>query len=423
MAGFPRHHGVVHQDGMRRGGRPNPSPTPRQRSTVPCIGILAILLLFLSAGPAPATPLGDLAASMKPGEWRQLATNNVGAVSQLYTKNPGYDDNQAWNSKKRKMVMEIVEHADGSTCPNTCPRGLVTYDDDTNTWTTGGAQPPQQVIYHNYDHVAWDDTNEVLYYRYSGTPNIYRYCFNNSPSWCSGRAGTWSQIPSPAPVMPNCCQIAGAITYHEAMDGGSLLFFNGDTYGSLSGGLVQYRESTQTWMVLGGPFPDGDYHNIAEYSPVKRVAIFGGGNGNGGPANHLWKVAADKTITPLQDAPFNIAFGSTTRSAVADPVTGNFLFIYGYGAHQGQLWELDPDGPGTWTLIDADLTTPGKICNTAYASSDGCGNDFYAASVPTYGVIMYWKFTGPASGEVWLYKHSPSAASARPAAPSALTVR
>lgn len=404
---------------------PRSSAAPKHAPR-PTAGLTAALLLF-AVVPVHATELGRAAASMKPGEWRRLTTNNVAAVSQLYTRNPGYDDNQAWNSKKRKMVMVIVEHADGSTCPNSCPRGLVTYDDDTNTWATGGPQPPQEVIWHNYDHVAWDDDNEVLYYRYSGQSNIYRYCFNNAPPWCNGRAGTWTRLPSPASVMPNCCQIAGAITYHAAMDGGSLLFFDGDAYGSNRGGLFQYTETSGRWVPLAGSrgeFPVGSYSNLAEYSPTKRIAIFGGGGGNGGPARNLWKIGPDKTITKLPDAPFDITLGVYNRSAVADPVTGNFIFIFGTAPGEGQLWELNPDGTGSWRRLDADLTTPGKICESFYDSSAGCSGDFYGTSVPNYGVLMYWKFTGRSSGEVWLYKHAePGTSPIPPAAPSNLTAR
>src|SRR5262245_6282708 len=62
------------------------------------LGILAAILLFTVAGSAAATPLGDLAAGMQPGEWRQLTTNNISAVSQAWTAigaDPGYDDNLA----------------------------------------------------------------------------------------------------------------------------------------------------------------------------------------------------------------------------------------------------------------------------------------------------------------------------------------
>jgi hypothetical protein len=393
-------------------------------------GIFVALLLFFMAEPAAATQLGNLAASMNPGEWRQLTTNNIGAVSRAFFGNPGYDDNQFWNSKKRQMMIETSTHGAFTTCPGACPLPLITYDDDTNTWTTGGAQPPHTgATWHNYDHAAWDDTNEIFYYRYSNTPNIYRYCVNNTPSWCAGRQGTWTLIASsPLSLMPNCCQVAGAISYHETLSGGALLFYNGDTFGMGCGGLLGYRESTGTWQMLGGSpcqFPTGDYNNLAEYSPRKKVAIFGGGIGNLTQAHgkRLWKIDQNGTITRLTDAPRPINTGIINRSAVADPGTGNFIFIFGYEAAQGEMWELNPDGNGTWTLIDSDLRRPGKICNSFLDSSAGCSGDFYGAAVSTYGVIMYWKYTGLSAGEVWIYKHVASKPPIAPTPPKDLIVR
>jgi hypothetical protein len=392
--------------------------------------LLATPLLLIMGEPAAASQLGNLAASMKPGEWRQLPTNNIGAVNKaLYSVGVGYDDNQHWNSKKRKLMIETAQHGAFVTCPGACPIPLITYDDETNTWTTGGARPPASVTWHNYDHAAWDDVNEVLYYRYSSSADIYRYCVNNTPSWCAGRQGTWTSIASsPEPLMPNCCQVAGAITYHDTLNGGTLLFYNGDTYGTLCGGLLGYRESTGTWQALGGSncqFPAGDYHNLAEYSSRKQTAIFGGGNGNAPDANNkrLWKITGSGTITRLADAPHDIALGIHNRSAVADPVSGNFIFIFGTAPTQGQMWELNPDGNGRWTQIDSDLRSPGKICNQFFDPSAGCSGDFYGAAVSTYGVIMYWKYTGPSAGEVWIYKHAPSAPTIAPMAPSAVSVR
>jgi len=384
------------------------------------LGMLGMVVLIATARPAAATELGSLAAAMAPGTWAQLTTKNVGAVSLLFTLGPGYDDSSMfWNSKKRVIGHMIVEHSAGSSCPNACYRGLVTYDDETNTWTTGGPRPPQSVTYHNYDHVAFDDVNEVLYVRYSNSRQVHRYCYNNTPAWCAGRQNTWSPLPL-APT--GFTQIAGAITYHSTMDGGSLLFFTGDAFGVNHGALAQFRESTGTWTVIGGAgqaFTNGDYHNLAEYSPVKQVAIFGGGNGS----NRLWKITANKTITPLTNAPFSITLGAGNRSAIADPVSGNFIFIFGIGPGQGQLWELNPDGAGTWTRLDASLTGAGEICEDFFDTGAGCSGDLHGAAIPTYGVIMYWQITGSTAGRVWLYKHAPSQPLSPPAAPTSLTAK
>ncbi len=393
------------------------------------LGIFVAVLLLTMAEPAPASELGRVAATMATGTWAQVTTNNIGAVSQALYGPPGFDDNQVWNSKKRKMMMEIATHGAFSSCPGVCPIGLITYDDETNTWTTGGAQPPAINAYHVYDHVAWDDANEVMYFRYYSSKRVVRYCVNNTPSWCVGRQGTWTDLPAAPSQM---WQAAGGLTYHETMDGGSLLYFDGAGASQEGcGALIRFRESTGTWDILhsgaGCFFADGSYHNVAEYSPVKQVAVFGGGNANvdcavGNRCRHLWKIDAAKTITRLDDAPVMIGFGGSNRSMVADPVSGNFIFISGTSPGTGAMWELNPTAPSgqQWTLLDGDLRGAGEICNTMFDTSQTCSGNFYGASNRTYGVIMYWKYTGAASGELWLYKHKPLAP---PAQPTSLTVK
>jgi hypothetical protein len=379
------------------------------------------LALFLtSPNLARATVLSDLAASMQPGTWAQLTGSNAGLLSQQWAPSygHGYDDgNMAWNSKKRMILHATAEHGPYANCnsfpnpPGTCWKALMTYTESTNTWTVGGPIPTQVIGWHGYDNVAWDDANEVLYIHEFGSGEFYRYCVNNTPSWCSGKQGTWSLIASsPAPLMPNCCNI-GSIAYHDTMDGGSLLFFNGDTFGPTHGGLLQYRESTGTWTMLagsGGAFTNGDYSNVIECSPVKQVCIFGGG----GSSRNIWKITANKTITQMPAAPFPVTFGATyTRQALADPVTGDFIFIFGYSSTgtlttTAELWKLNPDGSGQWTQLDSNLKAAGKPCNTDFIKP--CPNDFFGTAISTYGVLLFWKYTGSTTAEVWLYKPSGS---------------
>ena len=43
------------------------------------------------------------------------------------------------------------------------------------------------------------------------------------------------------------------------------------------------------------------YHSFFEYSPVKNVAVFGGGNDN---PNKIWRLNSDRTVTGLLTLPF-----------------------------------------------------------------------------------------------------------------------
>src|SRR5262245_5815117 len=64
--------------------------------------VFVALLLLLTAEPAASSELATLAASMRPGDWRQFNTSNLAAVSQLLSRGFGYEDSQStWDSTAR----------------------------------------------------------------------------------------------------------------------------------------------------------------------------------------------------------------------------------------------------------------------------------------------------------------------------------
>ncbi len=392
-----------------------------------CLVFLAALLAPVLAG---ATELGNVATTMAVGTWAQVGTINPTIINDwIKTTDPNisrgwaYDDNVLhWNSKKRQLY--FVTCTDPGTIAQ-LPSPLFGFTDDTNTWTQIGPRPSStETCYHGYDNLAWDDANEVLYFSrpYYYTGEVYRYCVNNTPSWCSGKAGTWSLIASANGRFPNDPILTVGLTYHAAYNGGTLLMYYGSAYGDGCGGLMGYSEMTQTWTVIRGagctlPVPTtAGLHVMAEYSAVKKVAIFGGGNGNA----KVWKMDAAGTITQLASAPAPIMLGASNRSLVADPISGNFIVIGGATGSPNGMYELNPDVGGAWTLLDSDLTTSGKICAQKYDASLACSADFFGASISTYGVIGYWKLVGPSSAEFWLYKHK---APTPPTPPTSLTVK
>jgi hypothetical protein len=371
-----------------------------------------LLAVFLVATcPASATELGRVATTMAPGTWATVSTTNIAIISQYFAQFsgvsvPAYDSNvAAWNSKKRKMMVQTVTDA-GLVARPSSP--LFFYDDDTNTWSAGAS--PGSTGFHAYDAVAWDDANEVLYWRPGtyGQGIVNRYCVNNTPAWCAGRQGTWTTLPN-ATATGGCYQIGVGLTYHATMDGGSLLCYDSER------GIIQFRESTGTWSgILPGSHVGANASTAcAEYSPIKRLTVFGCGGGTG-----MRKIDDNKAVTRLQNAPVSLGLSgaSSNHDMVAEPITGNFIVI----ESGNRMYELNPDGGGSWTLVDGNLTTAGKICA---ARINSCSNDFYGAANPTYGVIMYWKYTGPSSGELWVYKHPSSGSPLPPLAPSALNIQ
>ena len=149
----------------------------RNPKALRCLVLIALLTFGYGLGlltPTPSwggTVLGDLAASMQPGTWSKLTGTNAGLLSSQWTSGGhGYDDgNMAWNSKKRILMHTSADHGPYMNCssfpnpPGNCWKAIRTYTDSTNTWAVGGAIPPRVTGCHGYDHVAWDDDNEVMY--------------------------------------------------------------------------------------------------------------------------------------------------------------------------------------------------------------------------------------------------------------------
>jgi hypothetical protein len=416
--------------------------------------IILLLLCLLFPIAAQATVLGDAAAKLSPGQWAIVPMQNVAITGSTLawdnvggTSGPGYDGPQAgWDSHTRKLYIQTVEHGAGGSCPgpntyptlpHVCWKPTWTYDTDTDTWSTGtsyaggttGDGRPNLTLtgvypnsggtpvnhFHVWNDVAWDDVNEVLYTRDYATfpPHFYRYCVNNTPSWCTGKQGVWSALPA-GPTQRNG-NYHNAMMFHEALNsstGGTLLAYDGSGYASGCGGLYGFRENLGTWSVISESncaLPTGSDQVLAAYSHTKQLGIFGAGSGGGtnGP-RHFFKItsAGAGSITQLDDAPCDM---STTNGGFAmqteDPVSGDFYFV----ACDKQFWKLNATAStgSQWTLIDSSLAGTGEICNVLRNTSEFCAVDIYAIPISTYGVIGYWKFKSGMSAEFWIYKASP----------------
>jgi hypothetical protein len=390
--------------------------TSTRRARVLTILATALVLVPAFAG---ATELGRISAAMAPGTWAQVTTPaNNGIISEWFLSlggsrdhSPAYDSNvAAWNTHTRQMMIVSASDPTGTANPSS---PVFFYTDDANAWTSGA--PAVGSGYHGYDGVAWDDANQVLYWRpgsySSGT--VGRYCVTNSPSYCAGKAGTWSLLPDPTPV--GCYQIGIGLTWHASMSGGRLVCYDAD-----SGVVALYREGDSAWTRLPNTYPTpGSSNACAEYSPVRRVTVFGCGGTN------IWKMDDNQVVTKLASPPVPLVLSGTSgnHDMVAEPISGNFLVIAGTpGNPNGAMYMLDPTGTGTWTTLDSNLGGAGKICNVQHSPAM-CSDDFYGAANPTYGVVMYWKWTDYSSSELWVYKHAASAPTPAPGSPSSLNVK
>ena len=153
--------------------------------------------------------------------------------------------------------------------------------------------------------------------------------------------------------------------------------------------LILWEQATNQWRALASGLALGPYHNFAEYNPVHRVVVFGGGN----DSNDLHKVDAAGAVTTLTPAPFDLGIQWGAVFTV-DPASGEYIVL----RQNGQLYGYDVRSDG-WRL----LSDSAPVTTTAY------GNPIHgvvATPVSTYGVVLFVTCNGPGQCRVTLYKHT-----------------
>src|SRR5262245_56819962 len=334
----------------------------------------------LEAEPAkPAAPKADaanelsrLAASMKRGEWAELKTENLleshrarGNSGAIF----GYNEGAAWDPRSRQWLYVGGDHND--------PARFVTYSADTNTWKVM-PQPDWlgKTATHGYDHNAIDPARGIFYYRPFSNPVVRRYDIANDK---------WSALPKLDTQEYLACCVG--LEYFPELEG--LVWANG---GGGKGHVFLFTEKDQKWTMLAKDLPMGVYHNFAQYSPVHKVVIFGGGNGS----SDLYKLDAERKVTALKKAP--IRLGTMQSIVTVDPVSGDYL-IFGKD-HSFYVYDVVKD---EWKQQE------GKV--PIFEPSRVKGNHVWhvtAAPISTYGVTMFVKYyaADPPRAWVYLYKHS-----------------
>jgi hypothetical protein len=330
--------------------------------------------------PAPKeTALGKLAAGMKAGEWAELKTEKLiethrakGASGAIF----GYNEGAAWDPKSRQWLYCGGDHNDRLR--------FVAYSADSNTWKI--MPEPDWVgngTSHGYDHNAIDPGRGIFYYRPFSSPIIRRYDI---------AAGKWTALPKiDTPEYLACCF---GVAWFSELDG--LVVANG---GGGKGSVFLFSEKEQKWTTLAKDLPMGTYHNFAEYSPVHKVMIFGGGNGS----SDLHKLDANSKVTTQKKAP--IGLGTMQTVVTLDPVSGDFLVLGKNGSFYvydvvNDAWKLQE---GKVPIFEPTRVADNKVWHVT------------ATPVSSFGVTMFVKYynADPPRAWVYLYKHS----DAKPAAP------
>ena len=348
------------------------------------VSALALAFFHTHSLSASTTPLADLANSLQPGTWAELATNNI-APTLAFTGGAsgntfGFTENGVWDPLSRQFLYIGGDHA--PTMPDTCPR-FVSYHESTNTWqmlpepawfpcTPGTAM-------HGYDHTAIDPIHRNLYHRPYNDMVVRKLDMSTN---------TWTNLPSiPTTVMANrnCC--VGVAWFPER---NSLIYASVET--SSNGSVIEYQESTGQWQRLGSSVPNlpmGTHQQFAEYNPVNKVVVFGGGAGS----HDIYKVDSLSQVTALQPAP--ISLGVEESIFTVDPVSGKYLVFN----NLKQFWVYDVN-QDTWDLQSG---TP-PIFNTPVYDPPVHG--IVATPVDSYGVTMFVKCVS-SDCHVYLYKHYP----------------
>jgi hypothetical protein len=297
----------------------------------------------------------------------------------------GYANSMPWNPFSK--VIEIVGGDHLGATPNV---HHVRYVVATNQFTLAQAAPAVPDIGHGYDHNTLNPYTGDLYSR------LYGLGQSISVMKKSFGASTFINIPSVA-ASP---QVAiGTAWWSGPFVGGgsqgSLMIFNsGNAVGNSNDGqILAYNPMTNTWFYNQvGKAPNygsgATYHSLIEYSSIKNVAVYGGGNV---APDRLWRLSSDGSVLAMPNVPSGKAVGIQQGVFVDDPVTGNFLLL-----SAGQLWELNPNGAGAWTQKaspPAGVNIPGA---TVLAP--------IAAAIPDYGVVAFISQPSATGGTFYLYK-------------------
>jgi hypothetical protein len=343
--------------------------------------------------PLANTALGDLASSMAPGTWVQLNAANqdavlgVGNVSGTMIH---FSNSMPWNPFSKVIEIVGMDHDWGV-------QRHVRYDVRTNQFILVAADDGLGTqTQHGYDHNTVNPYTGDLYHRlfggFTGTISSFKKVLGGA---------SFEALPGVSATE----QVAIGATWWSGpfVGGGSqgsfMIFNSGNATGSPNDGqILAYNPLANTWFfnkeAMAPNYGSGStYHSVIEYSAIKNVAVYGGGNV---APERLWRLNSDGSFLAMPNVPPGKGVGIQQGLLVNDPVSGNFLLL-----SAGELWELNPSGSGTWTQQTGTRTPPGAVGIPGPTNPEAV----IASSISDYGVVVFITQPGPTGATFFLYKH------------------
>lgn len=344
--------------------------------------------------------LSTIVAAMAPGTWAQLSPKNQSAVLGVGPTTGSilpYCNSMPWNRVSRSIEIIAGDH--------NSPTGLrqVRYVEATNSFelvaTTTG------FVGHGFDHTEVNPFTGDLYHRRYGSysnaqSRVYRQRLGST---------TWDLVPSIAVrdgIICGTCWWSGPFTGGGGLgaQGGFVVYTAAFSSNSASDGEITiFDPLSNSWKFQAtgvAPFQPDGYNESMAYSRSKNVAVYGGTNPS---PRKIWKMVSTGATFALTDVPSSAAgVGIHKGVLVDDPVSGNFLLLTRV-AGSPALYELNPDGNGTWTLQTGTRVPPSNVGSPGEA---GPNNFVMGVPLPDHGVVAFIRQSGSGNGAFWLYKHA-----------------
>ncbi len=327
--------------------------------------------------------LARLAAGMKPGEWKELATKGYDReflrdsrdgkpTGPIFT----YTNSIHWNPRTQELYFLGAAHI--------CDGKFIAYSAKDNTWRP--LEPPEYCrmagpggVSHTYENATIDFEHGQFVRQSHGRNQLDRFDIANQkwiePIRSPGKGGHRS-----------------ATEYFPEMK----TFVRYETTLGFSQRLLRWDLGMSKWT----PIPEAGKFEmqratqpVIEYDPVRKRMLFGGGNDH----NELYTLDSKGQVVTIASPPVPTVNSTSRNILTVDPVSGAFLLFTTFG-------DKEP-GPMRFYAHDAERDEWRKLADATPLDSPGSRYRHFKVATPIvdHGVIL---FCTAQPEKVWLYKHT-----------------